>query len=260
MKIFLPVLYFIVIVFFGACKSVDRKDLSSVGPELVKLTLSVDTNNIKQYLSDSSIVSFNEYDDYFKAYSNLKYEFVTFDTTTFDDGLTYLDLYYKIDSSFHRLECIYVRNEENEISLNSIWLNNISKECTEYLNEIFVPSKYALQARGISWTYKNDRIDRFDLKIYNADISNDYKDVKFKLRVYRGNELVINRTLIIPDIIYSGDTYEFYINELKGMYISPNLTSDNVRFEIDLLESKHPKYHFCEELIRIKEIYSNKSH
>lgn len=241
----------VLIVLSCGCFRVDTTNVNSFGEEVLKIILDKDSIALKKHQTDTSFFSFSDFKDYLNKYSKSNFEIIKIDTSIIQDS-RYIDVFYKIDTSIHKLECLYVRDKFNNILINGLWLNNLNQDCAQYLSKPFKPSSFALQPQGISWRSGDYYIKNLKIKIYNADIINDYKNVKLKIRIQRDGNEIINRTIQVPGVIFSGDTYEFTASEVEGTFINPSLTSKNVSYNIDFLESDHPKNDWCEELLMIK--------
>lgn len=249
-------LYFIILLIplFESC--INNKDYKSVGINALELILSRDTIKLKNYFQSKTTFNYGNIKDYIEIYGNKKFEIVRIDTSSIEVDSTiskYLEVYYKIDESYHRFQALYELNKEKELKFELIWLDNLSKQCEEYLNQPYKPSSLFLQFPRIAWSSGNDILKDLTIRIQNKGIDYDIDTLKFRLKVLLDNDLIVNRTIICDEKINSGDFIDYRIREISNLYVGKPITQENLTYETELIESvPHPEDDACSVLKKLK--------
>jgi hypothetical protein len=249
-------LYFFILLIplFGSC--INNKDYKSVGTNALDYILKGDTIKLKNYFLGNPTFNYGNLKNYIELYRNKKYEIVKIDTSSVELDSTiskYLEVYYKIDESYHRFQVLYELNKEKELKFELIWLNNLSKECEDYLSKPFEPTSLVLQFPRIAWTSRNKILEDVTVRIQNGYMNYDIDTLKFRIKISLDNDLIINRTVICDEKIHSGDFIDYKIKEISNLYVGKSITKENLRYETELIESlPHPESDACSELIKLK--------
>ena len=246
-KILLTIAVGIIFCSYTSCTTMNRKDIDSVGKELLKYVILDDSAKIGEFLSDSAYFKSEDIEYYLNTYKNSDYQILRVDTSSVNEN-KYLEVYYKIDTFYHVLECHYDREENDNIGILGLHANNMTKDYWEYVKEPYNP-RLGVNFPQYTWAWEGSYLTRFSVFIRNVDVALDIDELKFKLILYVDNEPIINRTFVCKEKIYSGDVIEYQIRELKGHFIPKPLTKNNVTCSIEPIEAKpKPKFYYADIL------------
>ena len=230
---------------------VNKKDYSSVGSDALTLLMNKDTLELKNYFYRDTNFR-GEIEEYIKLYSQEKFNIISIDTISVEE-YKYLDVIYRIDTSIHKFEANYEYNNEGEIKFKYIWIQNLSKNCNEYLSKPYKPSRVALFFPEISWTSTGLVLNKLSIRIQSNYLGYDIEKLRFKLKLFVNQEMIVNRTVICNEKIFGGDFIDFKVKEISNIYVGKAFSSKNIRYEAVALESSpHPQSLDCEELMSIK--------
>jgi len=247
---------------------VDKTDVFKVGDAIHRSFLKGDIEILKQvYQSNMKNVDETIKDEIKKIqsfYTNST-KVLKMDTSSID-YTHYLDLFYKRDTTFYRLRSIYMKDSLNNIFLDWISFDNLTKLCEIDQKEVFCPS-WLLSINEFRWLIDDSKksIRKGRVLIQNANYSAfDFDYLKFRVILRHeisptSSEIFFNQTIEINKKIFKGDDVWVDIDDMNNYYTGFILNKNNISFHAELIEARpKPESEWCTTIEKLKSLQLNK--
>lgn len=267
MQKYLKVLLIVIIAgtLHSCNKSIDRTDYESVSENIFNAVMNNDTlaiKNLWMYQMDSiEAYTKKEMFESFKQFKDKNVEYLKTDTSISDWSLPYINIYFKIDTSFYQIYCMFYEarmdgNKKNILSLHYLKITNLTEEYADYNNTPFCP-KGDVSFKGITWgvDFTNKTFSHGKAAIQNNS-DNDIDYIKFRVTLTNNGSVVFNQTVEHQSKIYKGDIINVDIPGMKEYYTGFIINKDNLTFQPELIEIRpKPEYIYANTVKELKELY-----
>jgi hypothetical protein len=238
----------------------DRTEFTDVGKATLKAVIKNDTIKLKElFVHNMDSLDGERKSELLSEISKYKdknYSFIKADTSSyeiFDERLTYIDTYFKIDTTYHSLSTKYSKDDKGKISIENIYLTDLTENCNNWITKPYCP-KYDIKFKRISWTtdYWNKSFKSGKVELENQS-KNDIEYVKFRVILKNNYQKFFNQTVIYKEKIFAGDITTIEIPGMLDLFTGFTIDRDNLQFDAELIELlPKPESLDCKKIFELK--------
>lgn len=166
-----------------------------------------------------------------------------------------MQLYFKVDSSYHKLSIDYVRDETGNVRIFGWGINDLSLQCSKEITEPYTPRLGYVQFVRMDWSTDSHYTT---LKNGSLLVKNNYGKpityLKFKIVIKLNGQLIYNQTTVTNQTILEGDLVPVDVPGMRNYFVGDEITKDALGWEAWAIEVEPKDFTRCEELKQIKEL------
>jgi hypothetical protein len=252
----------IILILLLLVSCTDRTKFSDVGKATLKAIIKNDTIKLKELFVHNMDSLYGNQKDYILRdilkYKDKNYSFIKSDTSIFkfrtlDEQWTYINTYFKLDTSYYKLSTKYSKDDKGKISIETIFISDLTEGCKNWTNKPYCPSN-DIKFKRISWTtdYWNKSFKSGKVELENQT-ENDIEYVKFKVILKNNYQIFFNQTVIYKEKIFAGDITTIEIPGMVDLFTGFTIDRDNLQFDSDLIEVlPKPESSDCIKILELK--------